>query len=221
MSNPTYTIVVPLYDGVDLLDIAAPTEVFTWLDDYWEGAKVIVRQVAECTDSLKTRDGTIITPQKTFAEVPRADLVWVPGGQPDALAQIMYKPGGAPYLDYLRQIADDAKWVTSVCEGALLLAQAGLLDGYFATTHWRFQKCLSAFPKIKVVTDGHRRYIIDRNRVTGAGISAGLDEALALVELIAGTEVARQVQLTLQYYPRPPVDGPIPEDPGDCLVESP
>jgi cyclohexyl-isocyanide hydratase len=110
--------------------------------------------------------------------------------------------------------------VTSVCEGALLAARAGLLDGYSATTHWAFMNCLRQFPRVTVVEDGHPRYVVDRNRVTGAGISAGLDEALAICELIAGTAVAMSVQLTTQYFPRPPVWGVIPPA-GDCPVVPP
>jgi transcriptional regulator GlxA family with amidase domain len=85
-----------------------------------------------------------------------------------------------------------------------LLAAAGLLDGYEATTHWAFIPCLKQFPKIKVV-EGYPRFVLDRNRLTGGGISSGLDEALKLVELLAGYETAQRVQRTTQYYPAPPV----------------
>ena len=87
----------------------------------------------------------------------------------------------------------------------MLFAASGLLDGYFATTHWAFLECFPAlFPKVKIA-DGHPRFVLDRNRLTGAGISAGLDEALMLITLLGGTELAREVQQNTQYYPDPPV----------------
>jgi cyclohexyl-isocyanide hydratase len=91
----------------------------------------------------------------------------------------------------------------------LLLAQAGLLDGYLATTHWAFIPCLKRFPAISVA-EGHPRFVVDRNRVTGGGISSGLDESLKMVELLAGYEVAQKVQRFTQYYPSPPVASMIP-----------
>ena len=92
----------------------------------------------------------------------------------------------------------------------MLLAAAGLLDGYEATTHWAFIPCLTErFPKVKVV-GGHPRYCLDRNRLTGGGISSGLDEALALIQLLMGTGRAQYVQQSTQYYPRPPVTSEIP-----------
>jgi cyclohexyl-isocyanide hydratase len=114
------------------------------------------------------------------------------------------------YLDFLIQQSGHARYVCSVCEGALLLAAAGLLYGYTATTHWAFIPCLSErFPKV-TVAPGHPRFCLDRNRLTGGGISAGLDEALELVTLLKGTVTAQSVQQTTQYYPRPPVASEIP-----------
>ena len=120
----------------------------------------------------------------------------------------MFGPNRA-YRDFLVRVSKTARFVCSVCEGALLLAAVGLLDGHEATTHWRFVPCLRKFPKVKVV-DGNPRFVIDRNRITGGGISSGLDEALKLVELLAGPVEAQNVQLTTQYFPDPPVTGAIP-----------
>ena len=102
---------------------------------------------------------------------------------------------GRSYLDFLIRQSQKARYVASVCEGALLLAAAGLLGGYAVTTHWAFVPCLTErFPDVKVV-DGHPRFCLDRNRLTGGGISSGLDEALALIQLLKGTAVAQSVGL--------------------------
>ena len=121
------------------------------------------------------------------------------------------------YLDFLVEQSKNVKYVCSVCEGALLLAAAGLLDGYTATTHWAFIPCLTERFKKVIVADGHPRYCLDRDRLTGGGISSGLDEALMLIQLLLGTAAAQSVQQTTQYYPRPPVTSEIPKADG-CPV---
>ena len=99
----------------------------------------------------------------------------------------------------------------------LALARAGLLDGHAATTHWAFVACLQRFPNIQVDTT-HQRYIVSGNRLTGGGISSGLDEALQLISLLFGTTAAMSVQVTTQYFPRPPVAGVIPSTP-KCMID--
>jgi cyclohexyl-isocyanide hydratase len=113
------------------------------------------------------------------------------------------------YLDFLVHCSLTSRYVCSVCEGALLLAAAELLDGYEATTHWAFIPCLRKFPKIKV-SNGYLRFVLDRNRLTGGGISSGLDEALKLVKLLVSYESAQNVQRLIQYYPDPPVQSALP-----------
>ncbi|HEX8903368.1 MAG TPA: DJ-1/PfpI family protein [Longimicrobiaceae bacterium] len=217
-----YRIGIPVYQGVDLMDVAAPREVFSWMGEKWQGAgEVEIVLVAETPDVVVTRDGMRIVPDATFDELPRVEVMWVPGGAVDGLQREM---GNPVFLDALRGWAADARWVTSVCEGALLLASAGLLDGYRATTHWAFLPCLRRYPGVTVVGgDGHYpRCVVDPGadggsgtRVTGAGISSGIDEALEMVKLIAGRSVAESVQQTMQYFPDPPVCAPEPI-PGAC-----
>jgi transcriptional regulator GlxA family with amidase domain len=216
---PTFTICIPIYDGVDFMDVAGASELFHWYKEATKSTQhVKVYLVAKRKEKVEAITGAILYPNKSFKDLPAADLLWVPGGSSEALSGLMY--GKKHYLNYLQQIAASAKWVTSVCEGALLLAQAGLLNGYQATTHWAFMNCLRQYPEITVVEEGHPRYVIDRNRITGAGISSGLDEALAIVQLLSGTEIAQSVQLTTQYFPKPPVMGTIPAA-GDCPVKKP
>jgi transcriptional regulator GlxA family with amidase domain len=197
---------IPVYEGVDLLDVMGPYEMFKWIDA--PGLQIDVLLVAETLRSVTTRDGVTFRPHKSFRQIDQLDVIWVPGGDPAALKRLMTGKRRR-YLDFLIDQSEDAQIVASVCEGALLLAQAGLLDGYRATTHWAFIPCLKQFPKIRVAR-GHPRFVVDGNRVTGGGISSGLDEALALIEMLTSTEVAQSVQQNTQYYPKPPVHSVLP-----------
>lgn len=189
---------ITVYDKVDLLDVAGPREVLTWMDPNAE-----VRLIARQPGPITTRDGLTMIAPYGFADSPQLDVLWVPGGDLDALRYMMVG-GGRDYLEFFKAQSTNAKYVCSVCEGALLLAQAGLLDGYEVTTHWAFIPCLSRFPNIRVAP-GTPRFVLDRNRLTGGGISSGIDEALKLVELLTSTENAQEVQRVMQYYPDPPV----------------
>ena len=188
---------IPVYDDVDMLDVAGPNELFIW-------AGYDVELVSEHGGTLKFRKGFSFN-SKPFKDAGAYDVLWVPGGDPCALLKLM--PGG-PYLDFLKAKAATAKYVCSVCEGALLLASAGLLDGYTVTTHWAFYPCMARFPKVTLAS-GYPRYCLDGNRLTGGGISSGLDEALMLIQLLSGTETAQEVQQSTQYYPQPPVSSTI------------
>lgn len=204
---------IPIYQGVNLLDVAGPLEMF-----YWAGQSNELETVLVSSDGggVTSMNGVRFEPHASFAQTPALDILWVPGGKLDALATIM-KDLNSPYLQYLRQIAAYAKWVCSVCEGALLLARAGLLDGHTATTHWAFVECLQRFPGIEVDTT-HKRFVVSGNRLTGGGISSGLDEALELISLLFGEESAKDVQVSTQYFPQPPVIGVIPPTP-TCMIK--
>lgn len=203
---------IPVYEGVDLLDVAGPYEMFKWVDPDKKLETIIVSADGE---SVTTRDGFSFEAHSSFAETPALDVLWVPGGDPEVLGEMMSDPD-CDYLVYLRQVAAKAKWVCSVCEGALLLARAGLLDGHKATTHWAFVECLKRFPAINVDTT-NQRFIVSGNRLTGGGISSGLDEALKLITLLFDEKTATAVQVTTQYFPAPPVCGSIPPAPS-CMV---
>lgn len=209
---------IPIYEGVNLLDVAGPLEMF-----YWANQSDHKKPNEDLTTVLVSADGKPVTSingvrfeaQASFADVPGLDILWVPGGDPDSLAAIMKDPCSA-YLEYLRQVAASAKWVCSVCEGALLLARAGLLDGHKATTHWYFAACLQEFRSIEVDAH-HERFVVSGNRLTGGGISSGLDEALKLMWLVFDEDAAKDAQVSTQYFPRPPVTGAIPNTP-PCTV---
>lgn len=139
---------------------------FSWVDKK-KGLETVLLSIDG--NPVTSLNGVRFDAQASFAATPRLDILWVPGGAPDALGAIMSDPA-SPYLAYLRQIAVNAKWVCSVCEGALLLARAGLLDGHKATTHWAFVDCLRRFPAIKVARAIHA----SSSRATGLPAAAYL-----------------------------------------------
>jgi transcriptional regulator GlxA family with amidase domain len=199
---------IPVYEGVNLLDVSGPLEMF-----YWASRTQNLETVLVSTDGLGVTsiNGVHFDAQASFAQTPTLDVLWVPGGDPEALQTIM-RDANALYLQYLRQVAAGATWICSVCEGAMLLARAGLLDGYAATTHWAFVECLQRFSAVRVDST-NPRFVLSGNRLTGGGISSGLDEALKLISLMFGDDVAKDVQLYTQYFPQPPVMGAIPTTP--------
>ena len=205
---------IPVYDHVDMLDVTGPFEMFGW-------AGFEIDLLAEKPGMKRFRgNGFAFEVTKGFADARKYDALWVPGGDPKALAKIIDDPKRR-YLDFLIKQAKRTPMVCSVCEGAMLLAAAGLLDGYNATTHWAFIPCFAErFPKV-IVAEGNPRFVLDRNRLTGGGISSGLDEALMLIQLLKGTVAAQQVQQTTQYYPSPPVSSAIPPAPASCPIPQP
>ncbi len=200
---------IPVYDDVNMLDVAGPFEMFDW-------AAFDVELVAEKSGSKRFRSrGFPFDVARTFADNERYDAIWVPGGDPQALALIINN-GNGPYIRFLIDQAKTARFMCSVCEGAMLLAAAGLLDTYRATTHWAFLNCFpQRFPNV-IVAEGHPRFVLDRDRLTGGGISSGLDEALELIRILGGEKLAQSVQQSTQYYPWPPVQSVIPNSPNAC-----
>jgi cyclohexyl-isocyanide hydratase len=143
-----------------------------------------------------------LTPTTTFADCPQLDVICVPGG------------GGADdivndeeVLDFLRKQAANAKYVTSVCTGSLALGAAGLLKGYRAATHWSAMEMLALFG----ATPTRTRVCIDRNRITGGGVTAGIDFALTLVSMLVDRTTAEAIQLRLEYNPAPPFNAGSPD----------
>src|ERR1700761_9353993 len=197
---------IPIYQGVDLLDVTGPLEMFYWVNDETHPLETIL--ISEDGKGVTSVSGVTFQAHKSFAEVPALDVLWVPGGDPPALERIM-KDEHSPYLDYLRKVAENAKWVCSVCEGALLLGRAGLLKGHTVTPHWGFVDCLKRFDGVPPA-DGNPRFVVSGNRLTGGGISSGLDEALKLISLLFDEDTAKGAQVTTQYFPDPPVMGTIP-----------
>jgi transcriptional regulator GlxA family with amidase domain len=210
---PAIKLGIPVYEGVNLLDVAGPYEMFSWVAAD-KGLTSVIVSADGCP--VTTLNGVRFEAQASFAETPALDVLWVPGGSVEALSDMMSDPA-SEYLAYLRDVAAGATWVCSVCEGALLLARAGLLDGHKATTHWAFVRCLESFQGIEV-DKTHQRFVVSGNRLTGGGISSGLDEALKLIALLFDEATAEAVQVTTQYFPAPPVCGHIPHKVPACPV---
>lgn len=201
---------IPAYDGVDLLDMSGPYEMF-----HWAGFEIDL--LATSPGLKKSGSGFSFSVLRGFAEARTYDAIWVPGGEPEAIARNIDDPARV-YLDFLREQAARVGMMCSVCDGAMLLAAAGLLDGYRATTHWAFTSCyMQRFPKV-IVAPGHPRFVHDRNRLTAGGVASGLDAALKLIELLGGTKLAQRVQQDTQYYPDPPVSSEIPPTPAECPI---
>jgi len=200
----TLNIAFLLFPNVTQLDLTGPAQVFAQVD----GARIAL--VAKTRDPVPTDAGFALLPTATFAEMPRADILCVPGGFGinDAMED-------AATLAWVRQVAEEAQWVTSVCTGALLLGAAGLLTGYRATTHWSQHHYLAAFGAIPV----QQRVVIDRDRATGGGVTAGIDFALTLAAQLRGDEAAKLIELGLEYNPQPPFDTGSPDRAGEALVE--
>ncbi len=190
------TIAFLLFPQVTQLDLTGPAQVLSRLGN------ARIELVAKSRDPVPTDAGFPLSPTATFADVTRADILCVPGGFGTVAAMTDDET-----LAWLRSIAAEADWVTSVCTGSLLLAAAGLLDGYRAACHWASRHQLAWFGVEPVA----ERVVFDRNRVTGGGVTAGIDFALALTAAIRGEDHARFVQLSLEYDPAPPFDAGSPE----------
>lgn len=187
-----FVIGIPIYPDVDLIDVTGAFDLFSRIPPEWNCRTLVV---AETCDPVMTGQGLAITPHATFADCGRLSLLWVPGATEPKVNRC--------YKDFLIDQASTAEWVTSVCTGALILSEVGLLDGYEATTHWLALDELRKNTNVKVAT-GYPRYVIDRNRVTGGGVTSTLDEALAVVALITRLDVANTIQETVQYqFPTP------------------
>jgi cyclohexyl-isocyanide hydratase len=185
-----------VFPGVQQLDLTGPYEVFASLP----GA--VVRLVWKTLDPITSSTGLVLQPTTTMAECPPLEVVCVPGG-----AGINALLEDEETLAFLRAQAAGARYVTSVCTGALVLGAAGLLRGKRATTHWASHDLLGAFGAIPV----RSRVVQDGNILSGGGITAGIDFALTLAAELAGRDEAEAIQLFLEYAPAPPFDSGTPE----------
>src|ERR1700682_3312105 len=195
MSTPL-KIGLLLFPRVTQPDFTGPLQVFSSVP----GAKVHL--IWKRIEPVPSDSVLALTPTISFADCPQLDVICVPGG------------GGTDdmvndqeMLDFLRRQAERAKYITSVCTGSLVLGAAGLLTGYRATTHWTAMDLLAQFG----ATPAKARVCVDRNRITGGGVTAGIDFALTLVSIMIDRQTAEMIQLRLEYNPAPPFNSGSPD----------
>lgn len=192
-----------LFPNVTQLDLTGPAQVLSRVP----GARAHLAW--KTRDPVPTDVGFSIVPTTTFADCPQLDVLCVPGGfGVEALLE------DAETLAFLRRQGEGARYVTSVCNGALVLGAAGLLRGYRSACHWMWLPLLARFGAEPVA----ERIVRDRNRMSGGGVTAGIDFGLALAAELAGEEAARTIQLALEYDPQPPFSAGSPAGAGPELV---
>jgi cyclohexyl-isocyanide hydratase len=200
----TFEIGMLLFPRLTQLDLTAPYELLHRVP----GARVHL--VWKDTEIVRANSALGLTPTTTLDACPALDVLFVPGGYGQEPLQT-----DEAVLRFLRDHGSKARYVTSVCTGSLLLGAAGLLDGYEATTHWAYVDRLASFGARYV----KKRVVVDRNRITAGGVTAGLDFGLRVVSELAGEETARLLQLVLEYDPDPPFRSGHPDVADPALVE--
>jgi cyclohexyl-isocyanide hydratase len=192
-----------LYPDLTQLDLTGPFEVLHRVPD------VRVHLLWKTREPVTAGGGLAIVPTMTLADCPPLDVLFVPGGGGQRALM-----SDETVLSFLRRQGERAQFVTSVCTGSLLLGAAGLLRGYDATTHWAFTQMLPHFGARPV----RGRVVVDRNRITGGGVTAGIDFGLRLASILASESVARSIQLGLEYDPDPPFRSGHPDVADAALV---
>jgi cyclohexyl-isocyanide hydratase len=192
-----FTIGFVIFPDLTQLDFTGPLQVLARLPQ----SRTCI--IAKTAAAVQSDCGLGLLPTHTFANCPPLDLICIPGGS-EGVAGII---NDRETIDFVRQQADVAKYVTSVCTGAFVLGVAGLLKGRRATTHWAYTDLLplvgAIHEKARVVKDG--------NVITGGGVTAGIDFALSVIAEIAGETTARRIQLGIEYDPAPPFDSGNPD----------
>jgi transcriptional regulator GlxA family with amidase domain len=179
-----------LYPNMTALDMVGPYDVLGHLPG------VTAHFVAATLEPVGADAGLRLVPTTTFADLTHADVIVVPGGD------VTHELADGTLPKWLAQVHETAKWTTSVCTGSALLAEAGVLKGRRATTHWAFPELLTD-RGVEMVSE---RIVRDGPVMTAAGVSAGIDMALALTGIEWGDDIAKRIQLAIEYDPEPPYD---------------
>ncbi|WP_193199699.1 DJ-1/PfpI family protein [Nostoc sp. MG11] len=205
MTNPAkYHIGLVIFPAMTQLDMTGPYQVFALMPE------TCIHLLWKNLQPVTSNEGMTILPTTTFDNCPSLDVLCVPGG-PGQVEMMR----DTEVLNFLQQQGKTAKYTTSVCTGSLILAAAGLLQGYRAACHWAFRDQLAMLG----VEVGTERVVVDRDRITGGGVTAGIDFGLIVAAHLCGEETAKLIQLLLEYNPAPPFNVGSPENAGEALVE--
>lgn len=203
LNHPKVTVGLVVYPGMFLMDLVGPLSVFDSLMNkeihlLWKDTRPFPAQRSA------NRVLMDVTPTTSFSDCPeQLDVLFVPGGVPGTFDLMQDQT----VLQFLKRQAPNSRYVSSVCTGSLVLGAAGLLKGYRAASHWATLDVL----KDLGATPDKARIVVDRNRVTGGGVTAGLDFGLKLAALLVGDVYAQAIQLYLEYNPQPPFNAGSPE----------
>jgi cyclohexyl-isocyanide hydratase len=204
INEPPLVIGMLLYPGFTMLDLVGPLTVFSM------HAKLHL--LWKTLEPVASDSGVGLVPTTLLSDCPeKLDVLFVPGGFGTEAAM-----ADAELIAFLQTAAQRADYITSVCSGSLLLGAAGLIDGYRATTHWALHDALSQFGAQPVKA----RVVTDRNRISGGGVTAGIDFGLTVLAQLRGADVAQMVQLMMEYDPQPPFDAGSPEKAGNAVVNA-
>jgi cyclohexyl-isocyanide hydratase len=195
-----------LFNDLTQLDLTGPYEVFARIP----GAEVHL--VARTLQPVRSEFGLTIAPTSSLEDTPQLDVLFVPGGK-----GVVGAFEDEQLIAFLQRQAEGAKWITSVCTGALVLGAAGLLRGYRATTHWL---SVDLLPLVRAIPVSDARVVVDRNRITAGGVTAGLDFGLRIAAQLQGARLAEQIQLLIEYDPSPPFSAGSPRSAPSEVVES-
>lgn len=194
--DPSFTLVFALFPGLTHLDFTAPHQILCRLPH----ARVLI--ASEAGGDVQAEAGMVFARTTPLAEIERCDLICVPGGFGVAQAVL-----SEPFIRHLKRLAASARYVTSVCNGSLILGAAGLLVGKRAACHWHWRHLL---PEFGAIADP-ARVVRDGNLITGGGVTAGIDFALTVAAELAGSDYAEALQLGFEYAPEPPFNSGRPD----------
>ena len=193
-----------VFDGMTQLDLTGPLEVFSRFPENQ------IHLISKETQPVKCDRALTIIPDTSFQNCPEhLDILFVPGGP--GISGVLKDDR---YLNFIRG-KGNSKYITSVCTGSIILAACGLLSGYKATTHWLSIDFLKRFG-IETLTE---RVVVDRNRITGGGVTSGIDFALTLASILFGERRAKEIQLLIEYNPQPPFQSGHPDITEDSIVQ--
>ncbi|WP_161596807.1 DJ-1/PfpI family protein [Chitinophaga vietnamensis] len=193
-----------LFPDLTIMDFTGPYDVFIKAPCF----EVLI--IGEDTQLIRAEGGLRLQTDISLNDCPQLDVLFIPGGK--GINALLTNDA---VIGFLQRQAPGVKYFTSVCTGALVLAAAGLLDGYKATTHWRSLDLLRMFG-VEVVEE---RVVRDRNRITGGGVTAGIDFGLKLTAMVGGEELAKIIQLQLEYHPQPPFNAGSPHTAGIPVLQ--